>query len=199
LSRAPALDEASGEAQAGRRYLSDMKPMAAVNFPFTAIIPMRWSFPQELPPPRFGIHVVVGGVFSPHGIFMHAGPPPHEGDGPPIRKEPEELWGEKEGEGPPPIPTSTSYRLERKYRVFDSRVALNDSVVEGHVPGMQSMTFRVYRDGKEAWKSEPVVKRQDVQHCRISVAGIEVLKLEVQFPIIPHGAHAAWYEPYVSP
>jgi hypothetical protein len=57
------------------------------------------------------------------------------------------------------------------------------------------MVFRVYCDGNEKWGSEPVTGPGNPQPCKINVAGVSTLKLEVQIDGDHRGAHAAWIEP----
>jgi len=91
-------------------------------------------------------------------------------------------------------PASVSYSLGKRYRTFETKVGLNDSS-----PGSDSpMTFYVYGDGNLLWKSKPVEAPQDLQECKISVQGVNALKLEVNAFGKARGAHGAWLEPALT-
>lgn len=113
--------------------------------------------------------VKVQGEPSPHGIFMHAAPP-HDS------------------------PASISYRLGKQFRTLSCRVSVNDTS-----PGSSSpLTFAVYGDGALLWKSQAVSTQAHAQECNISVADIDVLKLEVTAGGDVRGGHAVWLEPAVD-
>jgi hypothetical protein len=142
-------------------------------------VPGMEKEPPDGPRPKGGMRIRHDGVVAPHGIFMHAGPPP-----------------------PPPLPgmppsagntTSVTYRLGKQYRTFDTDVSQNDGP-----PPCDAMVFVVYGDGKERWRSQEVTSSAQKQTCHLAIDGVDLLKLEVLFTGSPMGAHAAWIEPYVE-
>jgi serine/threonine protein kinase len=116
---------------------------------------------------EFNYPVVVGNVYSPHGIFQHGRSP----------------WG------------SVSYRLEKKYARFWSKVAVNDSVRDQYC---EPFFFYVYGDGKELWRSPKMTKTGVVHVCDISVKDVEQLELIVYCDRGLYGTHGVWIEASVS-
>lgn len=162
-------DSLNANGGAGQKeFLSEMPKLATMNWPFHQR--KKGKGPKPPPPPKEIFDgVSVQGKPSPHGIFMHAAPQP---------------------EGP----ASISYRLDKQFRTFSCRVSMNDSS-----PGSPSpLTFAVYGDGALLWNSRGVSTQADVQECSISVAGVDVLKLEVTTAGDVKGAHAVWLEPMVE-
>jgi serine/threonine protein kinase len=165
----PAAPSRKGEEKppvAEKVYLSDLKKLATVNWPFHKI---KGNGPGIGPPKEVFGPVTVNGQLSPHGIFMHPAPPFER-------------------------PASISYNLGRQYRRFVSQVSLNDTAAQAPSP----LLFSVYGDGKLLWRSEPVLGREHTQPCDVSVAGVDVLKLEVTVAGDVRQAHAVWVEPWVE-
>jgi eukaryotic-like serine/threonine-protein kinase len=134
----------------------------------------NWPFPAPLPPgvdedpeSRSRARVRVRGKVSPHGIWMHGAP----GVG-------------KEGAA------SITYDLGKQYRTFETAVALNDGPEE-----CSPMSFIIYCDGKEKWRSKPIRGPADPEPCKIDVADVSVLRIELQVDGDARGAHGAWIEP----
>jgi serine/threonine protein kinase len=152
-----------------RTYVTQLETVDRVNWPA--------DLPKAPPPdaainglpPDAGRQVIVNGVVFPQGISMH---PPHPNGG----------------------AASVSHRLGRQYSTFQCQVSLNDGPSQSHTP----LTFTVYGDGKVLWRSNPVQTRSDGQSCSVSVAGVDVLKLEVNCPGESHGAFAVWLDPSVA-
>lgn len=119
------------------------------------------------PPGQFKYPVVVDSVYSPHGVFQHGRSP----------------WG------------SVSYRLDKKFVRFWSKVAVNDSVREGRC---DSFYFYVYGDGKELWHSPAMTKTGVVHACDISVKDVEQLELLLYCEGNLRGTHGVWIEASVS-
>lgn len=151
-----------------KEFLADMQKLDAVNWPFHK--GKKGKGPKSPPPPlEISGPVSVKGEVSPHGIFMHAAPP-HES------------------------PASVSYQLGKQFRTFHCRVSVNDTS-----PGSPSpLTFAVYGDGVQLWKSQGVSTQEQTQECSIAIAGVDVLKLEVTAAGDVRGGHAVWLEPAVS-
>ncbi len=152
----------------GQVFLSDMKERSAVNWPFPAPLPP--FIPQD-PNSRSRAQVKVREKVSPHGIWMHPTPAGPEGS-----------------EG-----ASITYDLGKQYRTFETAVALNDGPEE-----CKPMTFLVYCDGKEKWRSKPVTGPTEPQLCKVDVQGVSLLRIELQVDGDHRGAHAAWIEPRLS-
>src|SRR5262249_17616439 len=132
----------------------------------------NWPFHKtkdRKPPPKelFG-PASVRGQLSPHGIIMHPAPPFD-------------------------TPCTISYQLDKKYSVFTARVSVNDSAPVAPSP----MTFSVYGDGKVLWRSQPIIDQSQTEDCQVSVAEVEVLKLEVTAADDVRRAHGVWIEPHV--
>jgi serine/threonine-protein kinase len=95
---------------------------------------------------------------------------------------------------PPSFGSSrVSYPLDKRYAVFRTTAAINDTS-----PGtVTPLTFMVLGDGKLLWKSKPLQRRGDAQECSVPVTGVERLQLMVQCPG-PHGwAFAVWVDPHL--
>jgi hypothetical protein len=118
-------------------------------------------------PGQFTYPVVSGSVYSPHGIFQHGRSPWH----------------------------SVSYKLDKKYSRFWSKVAVNDSVREQYC---SPFYLYVYGDGKELWHSPKMTKTGVIEVCDISVKDVEVLKLLIYCEGSLRGTHAVWIEPSLS-
>lgn len=88
-------------------------------------------------------------------------------------------------------PASVSYSLGKQYRTFEAQVSLNESSSGSHSP----IHFRVFGDGRLLWESKPVGTDNDTQDCKVSVEGVDVLKLEADARGMAHGAHGVWLEP----
>ncbi len=102
----PAQEPASTPASAGERvYLSDLKPIRTVNWPFTH--PPGKEPPPDAPRLDFFKVISIDNKPSPHGIGMH----PFE-----------------------ETPSSISYSLDRQYDIFDAAVSLNDTAPRSHSP-----------------------------------------------------------------
>jgi hypothetical protein len=114
--------------------------------------------------------VRVQGKVSPHGIFMHP-PPPDRGK-----------------------VVSLSFDLRGQFETFQADVSLND----GPPPPQWPATFHVYGDGKLLWESKEVRSQQNAQRVRVSVKGVQVLRLAVTCAGPGHGVHAVWIEPAVA-
>jgi serine/threonine protein kinase len=81
---------------------------------------------------------------------------------------------------------------------FTTFVGINDS---GRTFGGE-LIFEVLGDDKSLWQSKPIRSSGQVQECRVSVKGVELLELRVYPPrgsiIAPHNGHAVWLDPYIT-
>ncbi len=156
----------------GAVYLRDLTPASAKFFPFVGHLPEDDLVVEspDWPEPAGGRRVVVGGWASPRGIFMHL---------PPVAKK---VCG-------------VTFQIDRRYATFEAGVALNDGPAAS-----PPLTFTVSGDGKVLWRSAPVEHRADAQECRVSVADVGRLSLEVTSDGESEGGtHAVWIEPRLLP
>lgn len=149
-------------------YCNDLPVVAMEAWPFGGRLPEP-PVPDEdprWPPPLGGHRVFVRGVASPHGIWMHL---PHE--------EPKQC--------------GVTFRLDGKYRTFQTRVSLNDGP-SNSIP----LTFSIHGDGRLLWESKPVSSQADEQTSpTLNVQGVHRLRLSVTGTGDERGSHAVWIEP----
>jgi hypothetical protein len=91
-------------------------------------------------------------------------------------------------------PAYVSYALDKQYDTFQGEVSLTDSVDEADSP----MLFSIRGDGQLLWKSKGVQVRKDTQPFKVSVKGVDVLKLEVDAQKKARGCHGVWVEPFLT-
>jgi hypothetical protein len=77
--------------------------------------------------------------------------------------------------------SEATYSLDGKYRQFKASVAINDGA-NGGAGSVTPLTFSVYLDGKEVWKSNPVQKCGQTQECDVGVTGAGKIALRVTCP-----------------
>lgn len=88
-------------------------------------------------------------------------------------------------------PGFVRYDLGGRFNRFRATVALNRAVPEDGLEAIRKLphfnglvhslvTFRVFGDGKELWKSQPLVRLGDYQECDVAIPDVKELKLEVQ-------------------
>lgn len=80
-----------------------------------------------------------------------------------------------------------------RYERFEVTVGVADyKKHDPHTP----LTFEVYGDGKQLWKSKPVKRCGEPQHCKsVNVKTVKQLELRVECPGDAGYAVAVWYEP----
>ncbi len=125
---------------------------------------------KDGPRPMGTTEVRVNDVPSPKGIFHH----------PPLT--------------PSGGATQIRFTLKKEYERFQADVSLNDGPPSSETP----LTFIVYGDNNELWRSRPVQSQKDKQPCDVSVANVQVLTLEVSCPDMPVAAHGVWIEPRLT-
>jgi len=87
-----------------------------------------------------------------------------------------------------------TYDLGGAYGHFAGGVGVDDSGPSSASP----LTFRIVADGREVWRSKPIVTPQQAQTFDLDVAGTHQLELCVNCPGGNVGAHAVWTEPVVT-
>lgn len=171
-----AQDGKGGKAATGdRTFLSNMTKAAVVNWPFHKLKEEKGGkkFKDDKghkgPPPELSGPIVVRGQVSPHGIMMHPAPPFDE-------------------------PASITYDLGKQFQFFAAEASINDTA--GESPS--ALTFMVFGDDQPLWTSRQVLTQDDAQSCRVSVKGVQMLKLQVTAEGDVRRAHAVWIEPHVT-
>lgn len=91
-------------------------------------------------------------------------------------------------------PASLTWRLPPGYRSFTAEATFNDT----SEPRPETVVFSVYGDGRLLWRSNPLAPTGKKEECRVDVAGVSLLKLEVAAQGDVRGLHALWHEPRVS-
>jgi serine/threonine protein kinase len=176
-------------------YLKDLKPVQQDWWFMPPLTPFLREENTPYPKKIEDYPVRVQGKRFTHSFFMHPPPPGGKGkDGPPPQ-EFEKAQPEPSDKAASVCSTSITFRLGKRYKVLHALVSMNDGPRESEAP----MTFSVHGDGKLLWKSKPVLTQNDSQRLDISVAGIDVFKIEVTHPLAPgRGAHGVWIEPFLA-
>lgn len=91
-------------------------------------------------------------------------------------------------------PTHVSYVLGRLGNNLTGKVALGDEPGESFSP----VTFAVYGDGRELWRSPDVLRRTGAVSFDIDVRGVDVLTLVTRCSGDNYAAHAVWLDPVVT-
>ncbi len=183
--RSPGASAQHPDVATDRVYLSDLETVGAVNWPFHRPPgpPGGEGGPMGRPPgpppgpmgewpgppPEVYGPVVVRGVTARHGIFMHPAPPPLP-------------------------PASIDYRLGRRYARLSGVATINDTGRDAEDP----VTFAVYGNGRQLWRSRPVLRQENGEAFDVPVSGVEVLRIEVLSVGRVRGAHAVWVDPMLS-
>ncbi len=85
------------------------------------------------------------------------------------------------------------YELPEGYRWFLGTIGINDIEANGY--SLSPLTYHIFGDGQELWRSRPHALRGDVETFEVDVQGVKQLVLTVDCPGDHAGAHAAWGEP----
>jgi hypothetical protein len=88
---------------------------------------------------------------------------------------------------------SVQFSVNGKGKGFLSRVSLSDTAKRPFDKGI----FYVYGDGKELWKSGPIVKAGQIEECNIDINGIDVLELRTVTRGIHNELHMVWLDPRI--
>jgi hypothetical protein len=84
------------------------------------------------------------------------------------------------------------YQLDGNYLRFRATAALVDE--PDNTYAQQPLTFKVLGDDRILWES-PVKTAADAQPCDVSLAGVQILRLEIHCPGDSKNAWAAWIDP----
>lgn len=91
-------------------------------------------------------------------------------------------------------PTHVSFALGRVGRRLTGLVALSDDPSESLSP----VTFAIFGDGKELWRSPPMLRRDGLWQFDIEISTVNVLTLVTNCPGINYAAHAVWLDPVIA-
>jgi eukaryotic-like serine/threonine-protein kinase len=92
-------------------------------------------------------------------------------------------------------PAFAAFNLGKRFTTFATRVSRN----AGPPHPCDPLRFRVLGDGRELWTNQTSIRsEEDVEGCRVSVAGVRELRLELAVDGDPRAAHAVWIDPYLE-
>jgi len=91
-----------------------------------------------------------------------------------------------------------AFELEEGFTAFAALAAIQDSRFETGEAG-SPLTFRVLGDGKTLWESKPLQQFGLYEECRVQIAGVRELRLEVHCPEKAGHAWAVWIDPRLVP
>lgn len=85
-----------------------------------------------------------------------------------------------------------TYAIDKKYAVFESRVAICDTSKDrAKAPAI----FKVYGDDRLLWQSQPIQMTKVIEDCKVDVRDVSKLTLEVECPKVNLYLHTVWLEP----
>ncbi len=76
------------------------------------------------------------------------------------------------------------------------QVALNDFWHDGDARDL--VTFAIYKDGKEVWRSQPMKSKKRPEAFNVDVTGARVVMIETNAPNSAHDAHCVWLDPVLE-
>jgi hypothetical protein len=91
--------------------------------------------------------------------------------------------------------STVKYRFGGLAKLFKATAAFTDFDNNFQQPATNP-TFEVWGDGVLLWSSTPL-RRGEVQNCRISIQGVDVLELQIHCPGSHSHVRAVWLEPHV--
>jgi hypothetical protein len=89
------------------------------------------------------------------------------------------------------------YPLNKQAMFFRAAVGIFSHLDPPSQPA-SPLVFKVFGDGKLLWQSNPVQAAHEPQACRISVAGVTELKLQVDCSGHAARGYAVWLEPQLT-
>lgn len=87
-----------------------------------------------------------------------------------------------------------TYNIEGKFETFESIAYISEMFPEQGNPA-SPLVFKVQGDGQLLWKSNPLTKKREQEHCKISVVGIKELSLRIHCEGKDNWALGSWIEP----
>ena len=81
-------------------------------------------------------------------------------------------------------------------RRLKGQVALNDYWHDNDA--WNEVTFAIYKDGKEVWRSQPMKSKKRPEAFDVDVTGARVVMIETNAPNSAHDAHCVWLDPVLE-
>jgi hypothetical protein len=89
------------------------------------------------------------------------------------------------------------YRLGGTGKIFRAWAAINDVDDAGRTGPESPLRFVVLGDGQRLWASPEVRQARTLFECKVNVADVNTLELQVHCPGFHNCARAVWLEPQV--
>ena len=86
-----------------------------------------------------------------------------------------------------------SFATGGQARRLKGQVALNDYWHDNDA--WNEVTFAIYKDGKEVWRSQPMKSKKRPEAFDVDVTGARVVMIEANAPNSAHDAHCVWLDP----
>ena len=87
----------------------------------------------------------------------------------------------------------------RKFLKLRGKVTINDTADDYRaIHGMKPLIFKIVGDGKEIWKSKPILKLCEIDAFEVELRGVRKLKLLVECSDDYSHAHALWIDPIMN-
>lgn len=89
-----------------------------------------------------------------------------------------------------------SFAVGGQARRIKGQVALNDYWHDND--SWDAVTFAIYKDGKEVWRSKAMKSKKRPESFDVDVAGARVIMIETYAPKSSHDAHCVWLDPVLE-
>lgn len=89
-----------------------------------------------------------------------------------------------------------SFAVGGQARRLKGQVALNDFWHDND--SWDPVTFAIYKDGKEVWRSQPMKSKKRPERFDVDVSGARVIMIETNAPNSAHDAHCVWLDPVLE-
>jgi hypothetical protein len=86
-------------------------------------------------------------------------------------------------------PAKATFDVPKGCTFFEATAAIDDRATNKHDT---PLTFKVLGDGRDLWKSRPLVAGMSTEKCRIDVSSVRTITLVVDCPGPNHWAWAIW-------